>query len=100
MKLLNVLLVLLLVLLLITGFVRGKQVVDFPGLNNPNPAYFPIMVEGDRIYIIDGVIVYIYRAKDYKRISVFGKKGEGPEEFRGYDNGCVMVSSGYSINPP
>jgi hypothetical protein len=88
MKVLNV----LLVLFLITGFVRGKQVVDFPDLNNPNPAYFPIMVEGDRIYIIDGVTVYIYRAKDYKLIDVFGKKGEGPEEFKGYDNGCVMTS--------
>lgn len=44
------------------------------------PGYFA--VNGDRLYIEDQDQISIYSMKDFKRIKQFGKKGEGPGEYR------------------
>ncbi len=42
-----------------------------------------ILVDDDQLYITEGSSVFIYSMKDFKLIKKFGRKGEGPEEFKG-----------------
>lgn len=64
--------------LLLAGLLFGGKVATFPELLKPGT----ITVSGDECFITDGVKIYIYSLKDYKLKSQFGKKGEGPQEFR------------------
>jgi hypothetical protein len=41
-----------------------------------------IAVDKKQVYISDGTTVHIYSLADFKRTHTFGKKGEGPQEFR------------------
>jgi hypothetical protein len=41
---------------------------------------FQFYVDTDRIYVTEGVKIYIYSLKDYRLIKTFGKEGEGPGE--------------------
>ncbi len=65
---------------LLPGMVLGSRIIPLPGLNNPDS----ITVEKDRVYITDGASVYIYTLSegDLRLVKSFGKKGEGPREFR------------------
>jgi hypothetical protein len=49
-----------------------------PEIFNP----LAIKVDGDHIYITQGVEVFIYSKKELKLITKFGKAGEGPREFK------------------
>lgn len=42
-----------------------------------------ISVSSSRIYIVQKNSIYIYSREDYKFIKIFGRKGEGPGEYRG-----------------
>lgn len=44
----------------------------------------PTAIEiGDKnLYVVEGTTVYIYSLKDFKLVKKFGKKGEGPKEFK------------------
>lgn len=43
-----------------------------------------ITVHKDKVFITEGTNVYIYSSKTFKLIKKFGKKGEGPQEFKNY----------------
>jgi len=57
--------------------------LSFPG----KPAVLPelmkpgnIEIDGDNLYVLDGAAVYVYSMKDYRLLTKFGKKGQGPGE--------------------
>ncbi|MGD2085264.1 MAG: hypothetical protein PVH61_03685 [Candidatus Aminicenantes bacterium] len=84
---------LIIVLLLLTGFIFAEKAATLPDLINPNPIMWPIRVDDNNIYITDGTKILIYSAKDFKLKKVFGKAGEGPGEFIGYDKGTLLLTS-------
>jgi hypothetical protein len=51
-----------------------------------------ILVDADQIYIVSGAKIFIYSAKDYSFKKVFGKKGEGPGEFKVENNIGLQLS--------
>jgi hypothetical protein len=55
----------------------ADKTVPMPDLLKPTA----IIADGDQLFINDGVLVYIHSLKDFKKRHVFGKKGEGPQEF-------------------
>ncbi len=72
--------------------------VPMPELINPESFSHPIKVENNKIFITDGIKVFIYSSKDLKLINSFGKSGEGPGEVLGYDQGRLVTSSLASEN--
>lgn len=54
------------------------EVVTLPDVMRPHD----IRVTQEKIYIADGYNILIYSAVDYKLLTKFGKKGEGPGEFK------------------
>ena len=63
---------------LCTGVGFSKKIVPLPGHLNPNS----VCAEGDQIYITEEASIYIYGSKDFKLRKKFGRKGEGPQEFK------------------
>lgn len=70
--------ILIFCLLILAAPVISSEVVPMPELQNPNT----IMVDDDRLYIADGISVYIYSLKDFSRLRKFGREGEGAQEFK------------------
>lgn len=56
----------------------GPQTVPMTDLMKPDA----IFVDNGKIFITDLATVSIYSLKDFKRLKVFGKSGEGPMEFK------------------
>jgi hypothetical protein len=69
------LLILLLLPLMTVSLFAGKLPV-LTGLINPSM----MVIDGDELYVLDEVVVYVYSLKDYRLLRKFGKKGEGPGE--------------------
>ncbi len=69
------------------NFVIAKKVAVLDDVSKP----FEIKVDAARIYIIEGTTIFVYSLKDYKLLSKFGKKGEGPGEFKVRPNGRVKI---------
>ncbi len=67
--------------------VYAVNIYDMPDLADPHM----FTVDKDDIYISERSRVYIYKYPD-KLVRVFGKKGEGPGEFREYFDQGLMVS--------
>lgn len=67
---------LLLVLVVLVSLVYGKKLAVLPELKKP----LVMAIQGNELYILDGVEVYKYSLKDYRLITKFGKRGEGPSE--------------------
>lgn len=65
-------------LLLIYALTFGTGVVELPFLNEASD----IKVDDTQIYIVDFPTIYILSQKDFKVIKKFGRKGEGPGEFK------------------
>ena len=63
------------VLVLVTAL-RSETIRELPQLITPSI----IDCDGERIFILDGVAVYVYSQKDFQLIAKFGKRGEGPGE--------------------
>ncbi|NIM12466.1 MAG: 6-bladed beta-propeller [Candidatus Aminicenantes bacterium] len=61
-----------------TALVFSKTVVPLPELTGDPQT---ITVDKERIYITNTPEILIYSVKDYKFLTKFGKKGEGPGEF-------------------
>jgi hypothetical protein len=55
----------------------AKKVTTFPELAKPTR----IMVDEDRLYIVEFPHVFIYSLADFKIIKKIGRRGEGPQEF-------------------
>lgn len=70
--------VLLLGLTIIMPFVLPGKAVPLPGLINPGS----IAIDGEKAFITEEASVYIFSLKDFKLLNKFGRRGEGPAEFR------------------
>lgn len=70
--------ILCLVLSLFTVFLFPAKIISLPDVFNPDS----IVVTDNKIYITAFPEIYIYSQKDFKLEKKFGKKGEGPQEFR------------------
>lgn len=56
----------------------AEKLADLPDLVQPRR----IHVHGERFYIATKQTICLYSMRDYKRVKTFGKKGEGPGEFK------------------
>ena len=65
----------LIALLLVPNLI-AKTVV-LPELTAPEE----IRIEGNKIFVVEGIQVFIYSLKDFAFIAKFGRVGEGPKEF-------------------
>lgn len=65
-------------MLALTGVVFSEKVATLSPLKKP----YEIQVDKDRLYITEGPVIFIFSAKDFKLIKKFGKRGEGPQEFK------------------
>jgi hypothetical protein len=54
----------------------GKKLAVLPEVNRPTF----IEIDGNKIFILDGVNVKVYSMKDYRFLTMFGKEGQGPGE--------------------
>lgn len=79
---------LFILLLLPVHQAAAKKVATFPGILTP----FDILVDKDRFYISESATIHIFSLKDYSLICKFGKKGEGPGEFKLDDDNAVFVT--------
>ena len=77
---------LLFFLLLVSSFVIAGQVIPLPGLLKPQRIY----IDQEQCFITEGATIYIYSLKDFKLQKKFGKRGEGPGEFRESGEGIKM----------
>jgi hypothetical protein len=76
---------LLSLLLLVFSFSNARaatKTVALPGLVEPRQ----LLVGNAHIYVVDFPTVSVYRLKDFSLIRKFGKRGEGPQEFKQYIN--------------
>lgn len=74
-----IIVLLLLLLLGVGSFLYPGKVAVLDGVVNP----FSIMgVDDNQLYITDGAAVHIYSLKDYSLKKKFGRRGEGPQEFK------------------
>lgn len=74
------------VLLFISGLVFAGQVVPLPGLLKPQRIY----VDQDQFFITEGATICIYSLKDFSLQKKFGKRGEGPGEFKESGEGVQL----------
>lgn len=65
--------------LILINLLSARQIATFKN------HIMPDMIELDdtRLYITEGFVVFIYSLKDFTLIKKFGKRGEGPGEFKG-----------------
>ncbi|MCP5106448.1 MAG: hypothetical protein GY950_23895 [bacterium] len=85
---------LVIVFLFSAPFIYGEKVASFPGLIGP----YNFIIDGDRVYISDGPEIFIYSLTDFRMVKKFGKRGEGPGEFKfgpGTDQVGLHVRPGY-----
>jgi hypothetical protein len=78
MKKFVIILVFLFLFFLLLSANKIIQVASFPELNRP----FSIAINANALIITDGPVVYIHDLIDLKLLSSFGRKGEGPGEFK------------------
>lgn len=64
---------------LFASAVYAVKLAALPGHLAPNA----LAVGDDYFYITENSSIYIYSMKDFKLVKKFGKKGEGPREFKG-----------------
>ena len=67
-----------LIMLVLLFLIVTAKTITIPGLNRP----VSLQVHRDQVFINDGPSILIYSLKDFKLLHRFGKKGEGPEEFK------------------
>ena len=72
--------IVIVLILLIFGFIRAAYAGEgavLPELIRP----FEIHVDGQQMYVVEGIKIFIYSLKDFNLVTSFGKQGEGPREF-------------------
>jgi hypothetical protein len=70
------------ILICLSWLVCAETVTQLSELRNPGS----INIDGEKVYINDGPEVFIFKLKDFALIRRFGKRGEGPGEFKTYPN--------------
>jgi hypothetical protein len=83
------------VLLLITA-AHGKKIAQLVELSRPQL----MEVENDKLFVTEGVNIYIYSLKNFSLIKKFGKDGEGPREFKINPFGGKKLGTGKNFGPP
>jgi len=78
-KLILILLILLVFIFTFTMAAHAGKLATLPGHLVPNA----LAVSDDYFYITENSTIYVYSLKDFKLVKKFGKKGEGPGEFKG-----------------
>jgi hypothetical protein len=58
--------------------VYAEKIGDLEEVGKPGAIY----IDNGQLYVVDSAIVHIYSIKDFKHVKSFGKKGEGPREFK------------------
>lgn len=71
-------LILILLMLSTTVWCQGRKVAVLSELLKPDL----LTVDQYQLYVAQGATAFIYSLKDYKLIKSFGKRGEGPTEFK------------------
>jgi len=74
----KLLMVLIVLILMFAKPVFSVNAVSLEGFSRPSI----LLVNFNRVYILEQTSVYIYSLKDFKLIKKFGKAGEGPREFK------------------
>ena len=67
-------------ILVLFNFVFAETIVPFPGLVKPDQ----IQVNDRYIYVGEGFKIKIFSLSDFKLKKTFGRRGEGPKEFKGF----------------
>lgn len=81
-----------LILLSLVTFIQAKKVALLEGLFKPD-----MIAMGDNlICITEGASVFLYSQGDYHLVKKFGKRGEGPREFKINPFGVPMVAYPYN----
>ena len=78
-----------LVFIVFTGFNLAKVVTQFGEVGKP----YSLIIDKDQIFITEGTTIYIYSKKDFKLQKKFGKRGEGPKEFKSFATIYVLPDS-------
>ena len=63
------------------NILNASKVVQLPILNRPNS----IVISNNQIFITEGINIFVFLIDNFKLITKFGKKGEGPGEFMNED---------------
>jgi hypothetical protein len=74
-------------LLFASSFVFAGQAIPLPGISKPQRIY----IDQDQCFITEGATVYIYSLKDFRLQKKFGKRGEGPGEFKEAGEGIKLA---------
>lgn len=74
-----IIVLLLLLLLGVGSFLYPGKVAVLDGIVNP---FTKMEVDDNQLYITDGAAIHIYSLKDYSLKKKFGRRGEGPQEFK------------------
>ena len=80
---------------LASGLSAGGKIVAFPELQKPKT----ITVKDRQIFITENVKVLVYSADNFKLLYTFGKRGEGPGEFKIMDNAEIGIGVQISVQP-
>lgn len=70
-------------------YLAAEKVASFS--NHINPTH--ILIDNHQLYIVDGPTINIYSLGDFKLQKTFGKRGEGPQEFKmdnAYSKGLLV----------
>lgn len=73
-------------IVLMVSFGFSETVKTLPELSNPDGIY----TSGNRLAVTEGTTIHLYSLPGLKHIETFGKKGEGPQEFKGSIDGIDM----------
>lgn len=65
-------------ILLLSGLSFAGKLADLPEVMQP----VDIHVYGGRLFIGENFTIHVYSLKDFKQLKQFGKRGDGPGEFR------------------
>lgn len=69
--------------------VFGERLAVLPEINKPS---FDVVMDGDRFYVVEGPRIFVYSLNDYSLLYQFGRRGEGPGEFKvGVDDHVYIV---------
>lgn len=66
----------------------AEKVAVLPEIRRPD---FLIHVDKDELFLVECATIFIYSLKDYKLKHKFGKRGEGPEEFKVHPGEHVFI---------
>lgn len=68
------------VILMLAAFIlAGEKVAVLPEIEKPA---FDMVVDNDELFVVQCATIYIYSLEDFKLKARFGRRGEGPREFK------------------